>query len=423
MSLGLFCLSGVGAAWSEDTFPSKPVKIVVPFGVGGGSDTFVRVLQLGLERGKFLPESAVVLNVPGAGGTIGSYRVKNARPDGYVILNLHDGIFTARHAGKCLYGPEAFEPIAATGQVPSVIAVAATSPYQTLKDLLEAAAREPDTITMGANLGAPSHLTGLELQALVEGAAFRYVPTGGGSSRSKALVGGHLEASAFSLSEILQEEGGGLRTLAILSAERHPSLPDIPTAIEQGYALERSTTQYWWAPKGTPPERIAYLADMLKQAIAQPDAAERLRALQVSPFFLEGEELRTHVAREDERVRAMKMTEPVDVPDITPALAAVCALLGIGAFCSGGLRPALGENRAAHPLRPLVLGGLLTAYVVGLTVLRLPFAYSTPVFVLLAGSLLGPRNLRGTLLLAGLGLLLGFGLHWLFTEILVIDLP
>jgi len=90
---------GVGLALSvatislaEDAYPAKPIKVVVPFGVGGGSDTFVRVVQLGIEQGNLLPESAVVLNVGGAGGTIGSYRVKNTRPDGYTILNLHEGI-------------------------------------------------------------------------------------------------------------------------------------------------------------------------------------------------------------------------------------------------------------------------------------------------------------------------------------------
>ena len=103
-----------GASSGAGEFPRKPIKVVVPFGPGGDSDTFARIMQKTIRDHELLPEPLVILNVPGAGGTIGSRRVRDAAPDGYTILNLHEGIFTSKYAGRVSYGPEAFRPIAAT---------------------------------------------------------------------------------------------------------------------------------------------------------------------------------------------------------------------------------------------------------------------------------------------------------------------
>ena len=112
-------------ALQAETYPSRPIKVIVPFGAGGGSDTFVRIIQKAIEDNQLLPQPLVVINVPGAGGTIGSQRATNAAPDGYTILNLHQGILTAKYSGKVDHGPEAFEPIIATSEDAMILAVAA----------------------------------------------------------------------------------------------------------------------------------------------------------------------------------------------------------------------------------------------------------------------------------------------------------
>ena len=128
---GIGTLGGKVFSEEQSSYPSRPVKVVVPFAAGGGSDVLARILLSGVERSAVSREPLVVLNVGGAGGTIGSRRVKNAEPDGYEILALHDGVFTARQFGKVGYGYEAFTPIAATGRDGVVVAgVQCTSEVQ-----------------------------------------------------------------------------------------------------------------------------------------------------------------------------------------------------------------------------------------------------------------------------------------------------
>ena len=147
----------VGCGPSEvqlGSYPRKPVKVVVPFGAGGGSDTFTRIIQKAVAGTDLISEPLVVINVPGAGGSIGSRKVKNARPDGYTILQIHEGMLTNKYSGNSNFGPEAFSPIIGTGQMSHVIAVSKDSPFQTLTDLLQAASDEPDTHTFAVGIGA-----------------------------------------------------------------------------------------------------------------------------------------------------------------------------------------------------------------------------------------------------------------------------
>ena len=165
--LSAVCLPGCAQSTSSTArnYPQRPVKVVVPFGSAGGSDIFARLLQSAADKQDLLPVPLVIVNVPGAGGTIGSRRVKNARPDGYTVLLLHDAILTAKYYGTASYGPEAFEPVAGTGDVGLVIVVPedSDSNYQSLDGLMKAVVENPDEVRFSANLGAPVHFTGLML--------------------------------------------------------------------------------------------------------------------------------------------------------------------------------------------------------------------------------------------------------------------
>ena len=153
--LGLAAVAlGIALPHAAAEFPERPVDVVVPFAAGGGSDTFVRILQKAIRENDLSPQPFVVRNAGGAGGTIGSRRARDAKPDGHTILCLHDGIYTAQHYGTAEWGPADFEPIAATGRSGVVVAVAEDSPYENLAELMADAKERPYRVVCGTNLGA-----------------------------------------------------------------------------------------------------------------------------------------------------------------------------------------------------------------------------------------------------------------------------
>lgn len=416
-----------------EEFPRKPIKVVVPFGSGGASDTLARVLQEGLRRSGKSVQPFVILNVPGAGGTLGSRRVRNARPDGYTILNLHEAILTAKYHGTVDYGPDEFVPIASTGQAHTVVCSGPASDWASLEQVLEAATAEPGTILYGGNPGAPSHFVGLLLQDLEEGAAFQFVPLGGGAERFTKLAGGHIDLSIFSVSEFKEfratpERPEGLRGIVYLGPERHPELPEVPTAREAGYDLVTGTTQYWWAPKGTPPDRIEVLATLLEEAMATEFVRDRYEELGIEPVVQRGEAVVAELEQFDRKLAALDLDSGPEVA----SLPLVPIFLG-GALLMAGLllwqRGRSGEKGEPGELRPArgILGIIiaLLLYTLILQSRWLSFWLVTLVFVAAVGFLLA-RQEEGRPRWVGLlvlGIILGAGLEFVFTTLLVIDLP
>ena len=253
------------AAEDAEPYPSRPIEVIVPFAAGGGSDTFVRIFQKAVRDHELAPQPLVVKNVGGAGGTIGSRAALEAEPDGYVILCLHDGMYTAQHYGNADWGLR-ISPIAATGRSGVVVAVTENSPYANLSELMEDAAGRPYHLVYGTNLGAPNHYSALFLQNGKTGAKFRFTQTGGGLSAWPNSKGDTWISRAFRWRStcLSRKQDSGF---AVLSEEREPALPDLPTAREQDVNATHGLMQFWWAPKGTPPERVAYLENLLRRAM------------------------------------------------------------------------------------------------------------------------------------------------------------
>ncbi|WP_197443890.1 tripartite tricarboxylate transporter substrate binding protein [Maioricimonas rarisocia] len=423
---------------SAGEWPRKPVKVIVPFGAGGGSDSFARIVQRAVREQNLLTEPLVIINVPGAGATIGSRRVKNARPDGYTLLMLHEAILTAKYSGNVSYGPEAFEPIAGMGGDHLVFAVADDVPFANLDDLVTAATEEPDSIAFAANLGAPSQFAGMLLEKTTPAAAFRFVQIGGGAKRFHALVGGHADVSAFSVAEYLQFRDGGLRALAVCTAEPHPELPDVPTARAQGYDVISGNLFFWWAPKGTPEDRIERIRTMLRQVMQSESVRDQLARMQIEPTFLEGEELAADLAEREARIASVAERQFVDLPDVPRAVLIVTGLFGLLVV----VQAIRDKRRGAHalpkrdppprsagttsrsPARLVLLCSIATLIYVGLLQWGLiGFVRTTFVYVVVVALLLSPQP-RNSLVPAGLlAGLLSVGLHALFTQVLVLDLP
>jgi len=318
-------------------YPEKPITLVIPFAPGGESDFFGRELQKAIRDHQLLPQDIVIQNVKGAGATIGSGRVRRADNDGYTMLLLHEALITAQSSGKVSYGPEDFEPIAATGKLNMVIAVHKDSPYQTLTDLMKAAKAKPNKLVFAANLNAPVHYAGLILESNEPGAAFVYTQIGGGANRFEALIGGHAAVSAFSMGEFMDYRSAGLRALAISAAARHPELPNVMTAVEQGYDFVHANMHFWWFPKGTDQAKIDYMATVISKAMATEQVHQALAKRLCQPLVKTGPEMKETLVERIEAIRSVDATTPNVLPNI-PLLVSLATLFSLGIVVIGSQR-------------------------------------------------------------------------------------
>ena len=273
-------------------YPEKPIKVIVPAKAGGASDNLARMFDKAFKDHNLLSKPLVIVNVPGAGLSIGSRRVKDAKPDGYTFLVTHIALLSRQAAGLDDFGYKDFEPVAQTVGFCSVISVKDDGPYQTLPDLLQAAKEKPDSIIFGANLGALNHMAGLTLQASSPDSVFRFVQIGGGAKNYAALKGEHITVTHFGAPLYNKFKSGGINGLAILADQRHPRLPDLPTAKELGYKTNFCIQNFWFAPKGTPKYAIDHFANALEKAL-QTDYVKKIIENGFStPSFLKGQEFK-----------------------------------------------------------------------------------------------------------------------------------
>ena len=297
-------------------YPSKPITVIVPFAAGGGSDVFVRIFQNAIRKNNLCPQPIVIKNIAGAGGTIGSRAALSSSPDGHTILCLHDGIYTAEHYGNADWGPDDFEPIAATGRSGMVVSVAENSPYTSLNELMEDARDRPYQLVYGTNLGAPNHYSALFLQNGKSGAKFRFTQTGGGAKRLAQLKGGHIDLTGFSVAEYQQFKDAGIIALASLGEKRESSFPNLTTALEQDVQATNDLMQFWWAPKNTPLERIAYLQNLLGEAMVTKEIKESFQNLHMDPVIQVGQDLLKTIAGRSQKLQGITIEKPTALPPL-----------------------------------------------------------------------------------------------------------
>ena len=424
---------------SSLAYPNRPIRVIVPYAAGGGSDTFVRIMEQGLQAAKGLTEPIVIINQAGGIGTIGSREVKNAPPDGYKILCHHNAIITAKLAGTVDYGPEAFEPIALTGEMSMVVLVRADSRIENLRQLLEAAQAQPKSIRFAANKGAPAYFSALQLERCVPGAELTIVSSGGGADRYSKIIGGHLDAGIFSLSEYLDFRGvtgtppeRDIRAIAVLSPQRHESIPEIPTASELGIPVVLRNANYWWAPKGTPREVLTSLASALEVAMQQPKVLEELNRLRLDPTFATGEPLRQKLDSTVKGFEAVAESKAVSLPPFTLYVGLILVFLLICSFAdshwSGQQSLVEKENSGSELVAShygLAVGAflLLMLYVSALQMAWMPLALAASCLVFALGSAMSRHTPCSKIVLLELALLTGFGIQFVFTELFAIALP
>ncbi|HEX6143243.1 MAG TPA: tripartite tricarboxylate transporter substrate binding protein [Geminicoccaceae bacterium] len=302
-------LMGIGAA--EAAWPEKPIKVIVPFMAGGTSDTITRAFAAAIEENDILDQPITIINV-GGHYSIGSRRVLEAEPDGYEFLTIHIALMGGEGAGVLDFSWRDFIPVAATGQFCLTPMVRKDSGIDSVDQLLEKAAAEPDTLIFGANLGAINHMAGIMLQNTEPGAKFRFVQIGGGTANFTALTGGQTNATILSGAEVMnftrmpdgsENPEAQIKPLAYTGEERHPKLADLPTMKELGRDMVFCIDSWWFAPPGTPDEAVEGMADALEQA-SETDRIKKLYEDKLfAPVFFRGEELQASLEETWERIQ------------------------------------------------------------------------------------------------------------------------
>lgn len=289
------------------SFPAQPVTLVVPFPPGGTTDIAARTVAQAME--KTLGKSVVVDNRAGAGGNIGMAAVARAKADGYTIGM---GTIGTQSINQFLYKDMAFdpdtdfEPIALVMTTPNVIAVNAQSDIKTMKDLVEAA-KAGKLSYASPGVGSSVHLTGAYLEQEL-GVEMLHVPFKGVANSMPALIGGQVDVLLDNLPSTLAQiqDGSKVRGVAVTSAQRSPSVPDVPTVAES--AIPNFGVTAWfalYAPKGTPQEALDKLTEAASQALSSEEVKERFKTLGAEVGNLTGDDLRNFEKEERARWSAL----------------------------------------------------------------------------------------------------------------------
>ena len=276
--IALCGLAGVASAQSN--YPNRPIRLIVPFPPGGGTDILSRLVANKLtERAGW---QVVVDNRSGAGGNIGLDAAAKANPDGYTMVTGQTSNLTINPSlySKLPYDPvRDFTPVSVIASSPIALMVSAKAPYKTLGDLLAAAKAKPGELTLASTgNGTVGHLTGELLQRMAS-VKMIHVPYKGSAQAFPDLLGGRLNVFLASLeTAIPQMKAGTIRTLAITSLQRVPVLPDIPTVAESVKGFETTTWFGILVPKATPQPIVARLSEEITKALESPDVRERMAA-------------------------------------------------------------------------------------------------------------------------------------------------
>jgi tripartite-type tricarboxylate transporter receptor subunit TctC len=274
-------LAAVATAVMAAEFPTKPIKLIVPFPAGGGTDFFARVI--GNKLAETVKWVVVVDNKPGAGGNIGVDAAAKSPPDGYTLVmgqtsNLAINPTLYR---KLPYKPLTdLTPVVLVADAPLALVVASQSPYKTLADLVAAAKAKPGELTFASpGNGTVAHLAG-ELFQTAAGVKFRHIPYKGSSQALTDLMGGQVQLFMASVPTALSQiKGGKLRALAVTSTKRSPALPDVPTIAESGYkGFDANTWFGLLVPAGTPAPVVARLNAEVNKVLNMPDVREKFAA-------------------------------------------------------------------------------------------------------------------------------------------------
>ncbi|MBS1230626.1 MAG: hypothetical protein H6R17_3903 [Proteobacteria bacterium] len=269
-SLALLVAGAGQQALAQGAFPQREVTIVVPFNPGGASDMTARIIAKGMESE--LGKPVVVVNKAGGSGGVGMSMVARSAPDGYTVSYIPVELVMHKALKLSDLGPDSFDYIGQTTMVPAALTVPVDAPYNTVADFIKYAKANPGKVRVG-NSGAGSiwHIaaSALEINQKVQ---FNHIPFEGAAPAVTALMGKHIEAVTVNSGEVKAGvDAGKLKILAVMTPERDPAFPKVPTMIESGVKLEFVGWGGFAVAKGTPKPIMATLSAALKKAASTDD--------------------------------------------------------------------------------------------------------------------------------------------------------
>ena len=279
--LALACAPALALA---QAYPSKPVRLVVPYSPGGGADNAARILATRLST--TLGQTVVIDNRPGGSGMIGAQAVAQADPDGYTVLYDASAFAVNPALRKMAFDPARdLVPVSLAVTVPNIFVVPPNAPYKTVQEFVDYARKNPGKLTYASyGAGSAAHLIGELLKARA-GIDLLHVPYKGGAPALTDLMGGQVDAYfANAASGMNYVKSGKLRALAVTSGKRMAAMPDVPTLAESGFKdFEVLEWNGFFVPKGTPNEVVARLAKEVQAAVKDPATREKLQGLGLDP--------------------------------------------------------------------------------------------------------------------------------------------
>jgi tripartite-type tricarboxylate transporter receptor subunit TctC len=277
-------------------YPERAIEIIVPFGVGGGSDTAARAVAEGLKP--LLKVPLVITNMPGGAATKGMLHVAQQPADGYTILAVTTShLIDAVRPKTRAHIIRDFDPIMRIQWDTTTVFVSGDSKFKTIKDLVEYGKKNPRFLKFAGT--SPGGWAEIQTVAFFKklGVDVTFVPFESGAETKAAILGGHIHGACEELAETLPlVQAGKLRALAVIMEKRHPALPDVPCTPELGVDYTHGLMRAWAVKKGTPPDRIKYLHDVIKKALDTPVYKKFVEDnhLYARPGYLSPEETRKY---------------------------------------------------------------------------------------------------------------------------------
>ena len=291
----LTALTIAATAWGQETYPAKPITLVVPFPPGGVADIVARPAADAM--GRYLNVPVVIENRAGAGGGIGMGLVAKAKPDGYTLLLALSSISLIPEADKItgrapMYQLNQFVPIARFTADPTVLAVRAESPWNTLQEFVADARKRPGAISYGSSGNYGTMHMPMEIFAASAGLKLLHVPYTGAGPAVIALLGGSIDAISSGPSTVIQNvKAGKLRVLASWGDKRLLSLPEVPTLTESGFNAVFFQWTALFAPAGTPEGALTKLRQAARAAATDSRFAAAMATVETPIQYLDAPEL------------------------------------------------------------------------------------------------------------------------------------
>ena len=302
---GLFAVlaAAVGFTASAQTYPVKPVTLVVPFPPGGRTDLTARAVAQFL-KGE-LGQPVVIVNKPGASGVLGAKEVSGAAPDGYTLGFFSTGFLTTQYTVPTPTSVKEYELVGLINYDPAAVAASAARGWRTLAEVIAAGKAKPGALKVGINPGSSAHIFAAAFSNAA-GIEAAYVPFKGGSERAAALAGGHIDLDFDIVAPMkAMREAGKLRILGIAAERRDDHYRDLPTMREQGVDLVIHSWHGVFAPKGTPAATLATLEAALKKIAGNREFIDQMAAQLLGVRYMNRAEFARFFAEQDAQFKPL----------------------------------------------------------------------------------------------------------------------